>query len=463
MEPLKPEFRQMLRDLLGESEGDKLCAALDTEPIHAVKLNPAKWSDIQTLFPEAQTIATAPLNGYILPTRPNFALMPEWHGGAFYVQEPSSMVYGLIADYLSQQFGDRDLRWLDLCAAPGGKTTSILSNVSAGSIIVANEFDSRRASVLVENLTKWGDDKVVVTTGDTAKFRRTPDAFHIVSVDAPCSGEGMMRKDEEARRQWSPGLVKQCAELQREILANAWEALSPGGYLIYSTCTFNRTENEDNVKWMIEEFGAENPPLPDFGGTESIDPDVKAIRFMPHVSRGEGLFVALLRKPGVLKEKSFSLKKNVKRTLPEPAKKALDKILYKEIYEAEIDKEGNLYCFPKNQYPFINYVREKIGAIKYGGIWVGTVKGKDFLPSPALAFSTDTKEDAFPELFLNREEALDYLRKGTSGAMAALERMGNAPKGYFLVFYKTIPLGFIKNLGNRVNNLYPSNWRLRQN
>lgn len=463
MRPLKEEFKEMVRNLLGEEEGDRLCAALNREPIHSIKSNLSKYFYPEREFPGAESVAWASSTGYILWDRPNYALIPQWHAGAFYVQEPSSMIYGPIAYYITKQLGDRPIRWLDMCAAPGGKTMSILQNVCINSVVVANEFDSRRTSILIENLTKWGDDRTVVTTGDTAKFRKTPEAFDVISVDAPCSGEGMMRKDETAREQWSPKLVEESAALQREILANAWEALKPGGYLVYSTCTFNRSENEDNVRWMIEEFGAENPPLPDFGALPSVDKDIHALRFMPHVTKGEGLFAALLRKPGEMRERNYTVKKNAKVQLPEPAKKALAYMKLKEDYETEIDKEGNLYCYPKAQYPFVSFLREKIGGFKYGGIWLGTVKGKDFIPSHALALSTEIKDDAFPVIELSREEALDYLRKGTEGVMSALRRMDNPPKGYLLVTYRLVSLGFVKNLGNRVNNLYPSNWRLRLN
>ena len=177
------------------------------------------------------------------------------------------------------------LRVLDLCAAPGGKTTQLLSHLDDTSLLVANEVMASRATVLAENVARWGRSNVAVTASDPSVFASLSGFFHVAVVDAPCSGEGMFRKDERAVAEWSPAAVRLCAARQRRILADVWPALAPGGLLIYSTCTFNRMENEDNVAWICAEKGASC---------------LEMRHFYPGEDRGEGFFAALLQKEGRL-------------------------------------------------------------------------------------------------------------------------------------------------------------------
>lgn len=469
---LKADFREMLTRLLGAADAEALCRALDTSPETALRLNPAKLSAPPSQLNIAEAVPWCP-EGFRLTERPQFALMPLWHAGAFYVQESSSMVLSAIAAELAASAPG--LRWLDLCAAPGGKTTAAIAALPSDALVVANEFDPRRASVLVENVTKWGSPSTVVTRGDTAWVRKMPERFHVVVVDAPCSGEGMMRKESMARQQWSPQLVASCAALQREILGNAWETLMPGGTLVYSTCTFNRSENEDNVRWLMETYGAESVPMPaavaSCGALPSLDRDIHALRFMPHVTNGEGLFIAILSKPGELdsstgkreerrKQKRTSASDATKKAL---AAKAAEWLAKPENFTLRTDASGEITAIPAVHKEFVDEIAKRCPSVISCGLKISSVKGRDLIPAPELAFSTALSPEAFPTVALNTEEALDYLRRGTTGAAEALQRMDNPPRGYMLVTSDGVTLGFIKNLGNRINNLYPAAWRLRMN
>lgn len=378
------------------------------------------------------------------------------------------MIIGAVASAIARQTEIPALRWLDACAAPGGKTTAILSSLPDDAFVVANEYDPRRASILSENLAKWGAPNVAVTRGDTVWMRRMRDEFHVVSVDAPCSGEGMMRKEPQARLQWSERLVESCAALQREILANAWEALMPGGYLIYSTCTFNRRENEENVLWMAGEYGAESVALTEEmapGALPSCDERVHALRFVPGITEGEGLFLAVLRKPGSLSASPGSTKprkkeKKEKRSACPEAGKWLRE---SDRYELNADEAGSVSAIPAQHTSLVRKLRASCRDTLSAGVNVATVKGRDLIPAPELALSTALLPEAFPSVELNSDEALDYLRRGTVAAMQAISRKPDiSHPGYMLVKSGGLPLGFVKYLGNRLNNLYPTNWRLRE-
>lgn len=461
LSPLRPEFLRMLSSLPLPGGEEDLVRSLDTEPVVAVRLNSAKCGALPEEFVAGRNVPWCG-QGYILASRPRFAFMPQWHAGAFYVQEPASMILSAVAKELSGRLDAGNLRWLDLCAAPGGKSTAVVDALPENSFVVANELDPRRALVLAENVARWGAPNVAVTRGDTCWVRKLREMFHVVAVDAPCSGEGMMRKEDVARTQWSEGLVRQCASLQREILENAWEALAPGGFLVYSTCTFNMEENEGNVEWLIETYGAESvdlsASLPLTGALASLRPGVHAMRFMPHVTEGEGLFLAVVRKPGDISgirnpRPSKSSKKrgsspDCSGWLRDPARFDF------------LNDEGILRAIPSAHLGLVEAIGGTSARMLATGVTVGAVKGRDIVPSPELALSTALSPSAFPSVGLTLEEALDYLRRGTSGIMEAVSRQGILKPGYVMVTYDGLPLGFAKFLGNRANNLYPAPWRL---
>ena len=388
-----------------------------------------------------------------LGERPRFTLMPQLHQGRFYVQDASSMFIG---EVIRQQFGGSGpLVWLDACAAPGGKTTAAIDALPEGSLIVANEFDRKRAMILEENVIKWGSPSVIVSQGDTSRISKLKSTFDVVTVDAPCSGEGMMRKEPEAVAQWSPSLVEECAALQGEIVDNVWPALKPGGLLIYSTCTFNRRENEDRVAQIISDYGAEPVEIavdPSWGVIRSpLLPGACCLRFMPGTVRGEGLFMAVLRKPGVpepVKQKKIA---------PSPVKSAVkgpeEWLTAPEDYALRTVGDS-VYAFPVAHLPVIDRIEKALGVI-YRGVRIATVRGRDLIPDHALAMSDIFRRDAFPFVELDETAALAYLRRDS------LTLPDGSPRGYVTVTYGGCPLGFMKNLGNRANNLYPQYWKIR--
>lgn len=468
---LNPEFTEMLR-LTDATVFDGLPEALTaTAPETSVRLNHGKahGADIASLCGDPGiadgTVPWSSGSGFYLCRRPNFTLLPALHQGLLYVQDASSMCVSHIIAALAAQLGGGALRLLDACAAPGGKTLCAADALPAGSLVVANEYDFRRAEILRENVIKWGLPSAVVSRGDTARFRRLPEAFDIVCVDAPCSGEGMMRKDATARSQWSPALVRECAARQDEILGNIWEALRPGGYLVYSTCTFNAVENEQ----LISRFAADN-------GAESIDtgltefpgvlpalkdyPGIMAARFLPSRVRGEGIFVSILRKPGThipsvndLPATHRTSRKDRRQNAPRTDLRSYAAQITdpSAILEASGD---SVRALPASHANFIHTLEKELQTI-HAGVELATIKGRDAIPSHTLAMSRILSPAAFPTAEISLADTLSYLRR------EAITLEAGTPRGYLLLTHGGHPLGFVKNLGSRANNLYPTPWRIR--
>ncbi len=414
---LPPNFIIQMQSLLGD-DTDSFLSAMNEPPSVSIKINRRKSNDPDICGYEGLKQVKWCKNGYYLPERPVFTLNPLLHAGVFYVQDASSMIYEAVTAQIAPMALDTGdpLRVLDLCAAPGGKTTSIINALPDGTTVVANEFVGTRATVLRENLMKWGYPDIIVTNSPTDRFAALGELFDIVAVDAPCSGEGMMRKEEIAVSQWGEGLQKQCASLQREILANAFAALKPGGFLIYSTCTFNRIENEENVNYLVEEFGMVplNMDFPEeWQIGKGIDTPHPCLRFMPHITRGEGLFLCVLR------------------------------------------KEGDYISARRNRgKSFAQLVSDQTKIIA-NGIPLTAAKGKDLIPTTESVLSCGYPKGSLPEAEVDEQTALSYLRH------EAIHLDPEIPKGHVVVIYKGYPLGIVKNLGNRANNLYPAQWRIR--
>lgn len=388
-------------------------------------------------------------SGIFLQERPLFAADPAWHQGLYYVQDSSSMAYGDTVRHIVQQYfpDTQGLRYLDACAAPGGKTTAAIEALPQDAIVVANEYDRHRSNILLENIAKHGAPNVAVTRGDAALLGSLRNAFDIIAVDAPCSGEGMMRKEAEAVEQWSPALIESCASMQRHILEELWNALRPGGILLYSTCTFNRSENECMVQWLMDEFGAESIALPaeSYPGVRgAIDSSAHCYRFTPGAVRGEGLFLAAVRKPGDAVHENFSKKKS--------------KIVAASAPWLKNDAD---YCVvgdelrPAAHASFIEAVAKATKLLR-GGIQTLADKKGNVTPAPEMAFSTALNADFFPKAELDYKTALAYLRGETVTTLP-----DGLPRGIMLFTYGGVPLGFAKNVGNRANNLFPDNMRLR--
>ncbi len=353
--------------------------------------------------------------------------------------------------------GGRPMVYLDACAAPGGKTTAALSVLPAGSITVANEYDYRRAAILAENIAKWGDPAVMGARGDTARLSNLRECFDIVAADVPCSGEGMMRKDAEAVAQWSPGLVAECVSRQREIVDNLWEALRPGGWMIYSTCTFNRHEDEEMVDYICDELGGETVDvgLSEYEGvTGAINSERHCYRFIPGLTRGEGLFMSVIRKAG---EREAAAPKAAKKPVTAPGKAGAEGAKVAEWLNGDFEAVmigERVFALPRYAAKWMRTAATWLDVVS-AGVCVAAIKGRDIIPSQELALSTALRTDAFATIEVNYATALAYLRREAVSV--------DAPKGYVLLTYGGRPLGFVKNLGNRANNLYPQPWRILSN
>ena len=469
---LPEPFVENIRALLGEEESLRLCETLtQTAPPVSVRLNPWKRTADSSLSilpasPEKISWAT---DAFYLDERPAFTFDPLLHAGCYYVQEASSM---FVEQALRQcLLGDKPVAALDLCAAPGGKSTLLRSLLPAGSLLVANEVVRSRAQVLAENLTKWGHPDVVVTNSDPADFTPLADSFDLLLTDVPCSGEGMFRKDEGAVSEWSMENVENCWKRQRRILSDIWPCLKPGGLFIYSTCTYNIKEDEENVRWIRDELGAEILPLDvpeEWGVTGNLlaGEDFPVYRFLPHRTRGEGFFLAVLRKEGEDEPPSYLSSAKAK----DRRGKGKDKTrpLFGKAQLAEIGdwlkgadgytllpEENTVSAFPAAWLPLLDGLKRQVRVMQ-AGVALAEQKGKDCLPLHALAMSVLLRPDAFPRQEVDYPQAIAYLRK------EAVTLPDAAPRGMVLLTYRDVPLGFVKNIGNRANNLYPQEWRIRK-
>ena len=377
------DFVRETRLLMGEEHFNRFMEAFNEDAPVSIRLKPSKVSHaVGEKVPWCK-------EGFYLSGRPQFTFDPLFHAGCYYVQEAASMfVTHVFRTFLSPLTSHHSpLNTLDLCAAPGGKSTAVRTVLPEGSTLVSNEPIPTRAQILLENITKWGWPDCIVTNNYPRDFRKAKARFDIILCDVPCSGEGMFRKDPATISEWSLQNVEKCWRLQREIVADAWECLNPGGILIYSTCTYNTKENEENVRWILDTYEAEAldiPVDPSWNITGSLLPgfDTPVYRFIPGITRSEGLFMCVLRKKGVF---SGSARKNI----------------------------------------------------------------------PLKTLSTDLPQGDFPRVDLPYQEALQYLRG------EALVLPPDTPKGLVTVTYKDIPLGPVKNIGNRANNLYPKPWRIK--
>lgn len=418
-------FIEMAENLLG-AEAEDFIRALELPPVVSVRLNSRKPSDA---FQGATPVKWCD-KGVYLPQRPIFTLDPLLHAGAYYVQDASSMIHLEVTRRVLAAFGEYSsspMCVLDMCAAPGGKTTAMIDALPDGSRVVANEYVGKRAGILRENLTKWGYPDAVVTNRGSEWFASGGEQFDIVAVDAPCSGEGMMRKDEDAVAQWSPELIKECAALQREILSNAVKALKPGGFLIYSTCTFNRIENEENAEFIASELGLIPFDLhfpEEWGIPGGIGTSLPVKRFMPHKTRGEGLFLAVFRKEGDFEPSNLPVGRKETKMTGKPS--ANERKVTKESKSDKRNQKGKASAKVQTPEP----------------------------PEIEEILSTDFPLNDFPSAELTLEQALSYLRRESIVLPASVQ------KGIVIVTYKGLPLGAVKNIGSRANNLYPKNWRI---
>ncbi len=375
---------------MGAERFERYLQSFEEEPPVSIRLNPKKTEGLSVADGEQVPWCRG---GYYLPQRPNFTMDPLLHAGCYYVQEAASMFLDEVLRqmhnaYISHQpSAIRPLAALDLCAAPGGKSTLLRAALPENCVLYSNEPVRNRASILLENVTKWGYQNHHVTNAYPRDYRKEKMKFDLILCDVPCSGEGMFRKDPATIREWSPQNVEKCWQLQREIVADAWQCLNEGGLLIYSTCTFNTKENEENIRWILDNYEAEVLPVetrPEWNITGSLLPGFNepVYRFIPGISRGEGLFMCVLRKNGI-----------------------------------------TAHC------------------------------QRDF--SDLNVLSVANAIGSLPQIDLSYQEALKFLRG------EALVLPPDTPRGILEVCFLGHPLGQVKNIGSRANNLYPKPWRIK--
>ena len=452
MNPNLPhDFVDMLQGY-GSDFAGPLLAALEEAPSVSVRANSLKGA---SALPDADLVPWCS-RGFYLSERPLFAADPAWHQGLYYVQDASSMIYGrAVAEVVSRYFdGSEGLRYLDACAAPGGKSIAAIEALPGDALVVSNELDRHRANILLENVVKEGAPGSVVCRGDAGRLGKLREAFDIIAVDAPCSGEGMMRKEPEAVRQWSHGLIADCARIQQDIVGQLWHALRPGGVMIYSTCTFNRSENEENAAFIADTLGGESIDLGllAFEGIwPGIGTDLHCYRLTPGHVRGEGLFMAAFRKPGEMSRKSGTSRSKAGCVSDFCRTHIADSDSYVEV----AGQQGCVELRLRRHETFVAELAAKTQLLR-GGLTLGALKGRDMIPSHDLALSTALIADSFPHIDLDYAGALAYLR-GESLA----DVPDGLPRGFVLACYGGRPLGFLKNIGRRANNLYPDNMRLR--
>ena len=479
------DFKRLFIESLGEEIAAKAFPALFGEEngITAVRFNSRKCAELQAVLPGGSTASDFAFSGlslgervpwtsgtYYLAERPNFAQQPLFNAGLYYVQDPSCTylesvwrtLYGTSAANSSPQ---APKRVLDLCAAPGGKSTHLADLMNERGLLVSNEVISSRAATLAENMAKWGVANSVVTNSDPSAFSKLQNLFDLILVDAPCSGEGMFRKNPDAIGEWSLNNVKLCAQRQRRILNDIWPALRQGGYLIYSTCTFNHLENADNVQYIVEELGAEVVPLAPQEwellrscGVEAVGEGKAAAlgyQFLPGLARGEGQFFAILRKRAA--EEAASGRDAEGAFAPERELR-----WHKEI------KGDLLKLLPEQLVPEIKLLSKHLKIVSSGRAVATMLASKRggvaLVPHADLALS------------LHIGTILDYLRENYKFKVERVELpleqiqaflakepllLPDAPTGYLLLTYKGAGVGFVKNLGNRCNSLLPNARRIK--
>ncbi|WP_315326877.1 hypothetical protein [Prevotella pallens] len=416
---LPTAFEVYTKQLFGEERYNIFCKGLQQSSPVSIRINPFKTNKTTQVADNfVPTHVAWCAEGFYLNSRPNFTFDPLFHAGAYYVQEASSMFLSHVLRHLI----NKPVALLDLCAAPGGKTTCARTAISDGSIVFSNEPINKRAQILAENIQKFGHSDVVVTNNYPRDYKKTKLSFDVIVADVPCSGEGMFRKDPQAIAEWSEQNVENCWKLQRSIIADIWDNLKPGGLLIYSTCTFNAHENEENVAWILNEYDAqllEVPTEKTWNITGSLinnplgeDKPFPVYRFIPGFTQGEGLFMAIIKKGGT----STNLEPNAEKLVAEANKKL---------------------------------------KIMAHGVKQGIIKGKKIIPDHSLALAINGDRSSYLNVEIDYETAIKYLRH------EAIMLSAVVPKGIVTLTYRGHAIGFANNLGNRANNLYPQEWRIK--
>jgi len=458
---LPPELLQSLQNIKGFDEKAFTAVHQTGGQITSVRLNPKKILNIQhSIFNIEPEQVPWNENGYYLSERPSFTLDPLFHAGAYYVQEASSM---FLEEVLKQTCDlSKPLKVLDLCAAPGGKSTLIQSVISKESLLISNEVIKTRVNILSENMTKWGAANVIITNNDPGDFKRLENYFDVIVVDAPCSGSGLFRKDPNAITEWSENNVNLCAQRQQRILTDIMPSLKAGGVLIYSTCSYSQEEDEAVGDWLVEQFAVDSLPLAfeaGWGIVETVSEKKQAYgyRFYPDKVKGEGFFIAAFKKApaanGLETGGSKQQAKQKSKTERLPAKDIgilkpwlnnTDDFFFikqhEEVIAIPVHLENDLALIQSALY------------IKKAGVKLGTVIRNELIPAHDLAVS-NIINPSIPKLEAAEDTALQYLRKVDIHIDAEI-------RGWVLLTHQQLPLGWIKMMANRSNNYYPKEWRI---
>ena len=436
------EFFEQLISHFGEEVANRVKAGFELAPSVSVRINPSKPTaqfDHQKAVPWSS-------RAFLLDERPAFYLDPLFHTGTYYVQDSSSMVLEYVLNQIT--FESEQMLALDLCAAPGGKSTIIADRLKQNGFLIANEIDGKRNAILRENLLKWGSTNHAVTQLPADKFSDLGAVFDLIVVDAPCSGEGMFRKDDFAITQWTPQLVEQCALTQRGMLTNIAESLKEGGYLIYSTCRTNVQENEEQIQQLLSNgFELRLPKMDEF--KNYIQPaeqhgGILGYYLLPGISTGEGLFISVLQKVD-----SAYVSRN-KRPFDSAPFIRSAVLPYSNIeFESQWSKGNEVFGYDNGQ-ELLQRLPSHM-PFKTVGLPILEAKGRDFIPSHGLAMH----KNCTPDVDLSLNDALNYLRKERISAPS------NADNKWMTVGFEQIALGWVKQIPGRWNNYYPQHYRLR--
>ena len=445
-------FTERMRKQLGAKEAESLFAALDGVSPVAVRLNPAKSGD-EGVWSNGEAIAWSK-NGRKLKERPSFTIDTAFHAGAYYVQEAASQ----FLDYVIAGEELHGKRVLDMCSAPGGKTTIYSTAVGEDGLVLANEYVRSRANILADNVRKWGMGNVLVTNNAPEHIAQFEGWFDMVAVDAPCSGEGMFRKEEVAREDWSEEAVKMCAARQLSIVREAWQSLKEGGLFVYSTCTFNEDEDEGLLRAFIEEVGDVFEPSQrveideNWGIVRGEVGAFQTFRFFPHKTDSEGLFVAVARKAESTTQRTPKARKKVMQEVDKASRKELSRWLQQPDNHTFAMVADTVYAYRTEQFKAVQALSEGLTAI-YSGVAMGQIfKGK-LKPDWALSQYVGLERKAVAVEEVDEARALDYLRKKDIA-------VGDMVEGMNLLTHKGRALGFAKRVGARCNNLYPNSLKI---
>jgi 16S rRNA C967 or C1407 C5-methylase (RsmB/RsmF family)/NOL1/NOP2/fmu family ribosome biogenesis protein len=440
------DFRKRIK-LQEYIDADVLLRVLEEPSPVSIRINPEKWKHHPV---NAEPVPWCK-DGFYLNFRPSFTTDPLFHSGCYYPQEASSM---FLEQVFMQTIDNKEyIRVLDLCGAPGGKSTHLSALIGDRGFLVANEVIRARAAILSENITKWGFGNTIVSNNDPSEFGNLKGYFDVILIDAPCSGEGMFR-DPAAVKEWSSGKTLLCSQRQKRILKDIWPALKEGGILIYSTCTFNPAENEENVRWLTTNETAECLVIDKAQFNDIKDIDYQGITgygFYPGKIKGEGFFISAIRKTERSKvNKIKNLKNPFRRINKDDLLTANTWTVFSD--ENLISSGDDIFSVAGNINDYL-ILSKNIKIIK-GGTRICSVKNKKLIPYHELALSTGLRKEAFCKAELDYNQAVSYLRRDSF-------MLPDAPKGWLIVTYKRVNLGFINNIGSRINNYYPVEWRIR--